>query len=173
MRESEPLAAWPIVTYGDSLTMHVNGEDIEIIKVPPAHTDGDSIVYFKNANVLHLGDIFRTGAFPVIDTQNGGTAQGTVEALQFAFEQFAADGIHGVDETRVGTLDDPELGQQQQRRVQVVGAIERRDQRAALRVPCAREDGLAHVVGPLAPERRLARQSQPWRNARQAITARP
>ena len=92
------------MTYGDSLTMHVNGEDIEIIKVPPAHTDGDSIVYFKNANVLHLGDIFRTGAFPAIDTQNGGTAQGTVEALQFAIDLAGADTIilpgHGTPSTR-------------------------------------------------------------------------
>jgi glyoxylase-like metal-dependent hydrolase (beta-lactamase superfamily II) len=100
----EPVAAWPVVTYGDKLAMHVNGEVLEIMKVPPAHTDGDSFVYFKKANVLHLGDVFRTGAFPVIDTQNGGTAQGTIEALEMAIAMAEADTIvlpgHGTPSSR-------------------------------------------------------------------------
>jgi glyoxylase-like metal-dependent hydrolase (beta-lactamase superfamily II) len=100
----EPVAAWPVVTYGDKLAMHVNGEILEIVKVPPAHTDGDSFIYFKNANVLHLGDVFRTGAFPVIDTQNGGTAQGTIEALEMAIAMAGADTIvlpgHGTPSKR-------------------------------------------------------------------------
>lgn len=100
----EPVAAWPIVTFGDKLAMHINGEEIEIVKAPPAHTDGDSFVYFKNANVLHLGDVFRTGAFPVIDTQNGGTAKGTIEALELAIAMAGADTIvlpgHGAPSKR-------------------------------------------------------------------------
>jgi glyoxylase-like metal-dependent hydrolase (beta-lactamase superfamily II) len=100
----EPVAAWPVVTYGDKLALHVNGEVLEIIKVPPAHTDGDSFIYFKNANVLHLGDVFRTGAFPVIDTQNGGTARGTIEALEMAIAMAEADTIvlpgHGTPSKR-------------------------------------------------------------------------
>jgi glyoxylase-like metal-dependent hydrolase (beta-lactamase superfamily II) len=100
----EPVTAWPVVTYGDKLAMHVNGEEIEIVKVPPAHTDGDSYIYFKNANVLHLGDVFRTGAFPVIDTQNGGTAQGTVEALEMAIAMAGPETIvlpgHGTPSKR-------------------------------------------------------------------------
>jgi glyoxylase-like metal-dependent hydrolase (beta-lactamase superfamily II) len=81
-----PAAARPIVTYGDALSMHLNGEDIRIVKVPAAHTDGDSFIYFETSNVLHLGDVFRTGAFPVIDTANGGTAKGTIQALGIALE---------------------------------------------------------------------------------------
>jgi glyoxylase-like metal-dependent hydrolase (beta-lactamase superfamily II) len=100
----EPVAAWPVVTYPDKLALHVNGEEIEIVKVPPAHTDGDSFIYFKNANVLHLGDVFRTGAFPVIDTQNGGTAQGTIDALEMAIAMAGADTIvlpgHGTPSQR-------------------------------------------------------------------------
>jgi glyoxylase-like metal-dependent hydrolase (beta-lactamase superfamily II) len=100
----EPVAAWPVVTYGDKVRMHINGEEIEIVKVPPAHTDGDSFIHFKSANVLHLGDVFRTGAFPVIDTTNGGTAQGTIEALQVAIAMAGADTIvlpgHGTPSTR-------------------------------------------------------------------------
>jgi glyoxylase-like metal-dependent hydrolase (beta-lactamase superfamily II) len=100
----EPVGAWPVVTYPDKLALHVNGEEIEIVKVPPAHTDGDSFIYFKNANVLHLGDVFRTGAFPVIDTQNGGTAQGTIDALEMAIAMAGADTIvlpgHGTPSKR-------------------------------------------------------------------------
>jgi glyoxylase-like metal-dependent hydrolase (beta-lactamase superfamily II) len=100
----EPIVARPVVTYGDSLAMHINGEEIEIVKVPPAHTDGDSFVHFKTSNVLHLGDVFRTGAFPVIDTANGGSAQGTVAALQKALEMAGPNTVilpgHGMPSKR-------------------------------------------------------------------------
>ena len=81
-----PMVARPILTYGDSVKLHLNGEEIEIVKAPPAHTDGDSFIYFKSSNVIHIGDVFRTGAFPVIDTDNGGTADGTIAALELAIE---------------------------------------------------------------------------------------
>lgn len=99
----EPAAARPIVTYGDTLRMHIDGEEVEITKVPPAHTDGDSVIFFKTSNVMHLGDIFRTGQFPVIDTTNGGTAKGTIAALELALEIAAPDTAmlpgHGVVST--------------------------------------------------------------------------
>jgi len=99
-----PVVARPIVTFGDRLNMHLNGEEIEIAKVPNAHTDGDSFIHFKTSNVLHLGDVFRTGAFPVIDTANGGTAKGTIEALGVALEMAGPDTIvlpgHGTPSTR-------------------------------------------------------------------------
>jgi len=99
-----PEAAWPVVTYGDGIDIHLNGEDIAVVKVPPAHTDGDSFIHFKTANVLHLGDVFRTGAFPVIDVANGGTARGTIEALQLAIAMAEPDTImlpgHGTPSTR-------------------------------------------------------------------------
>ena len=88
-----PIVARPTLTYGDSVALHLNGEDIEIVKAPPSHTDGDSFVYFKTSNVLHLGDVFRTGAFPVIDTSNGGTAAGTIAALQLALDMAAANTV--------------------------------------------------------------------------------
>jgi cyclase len=99
-----PEAAWPVVTYGDGINMHLNGEDIAVVKVPPAHTDGDSFIHFKTANILHLGDVFRTGAFPVIDVANGGSARGTIEALQMAITMAEPDTIilpgHGTPSTR-------------------------------------------------------------------------
>jgi glyoxylase-like metal-dependent hydrolase (beta-lactamase superfamily II) len=100
----EPVAARPVVTYGESLSLHINGEDVDIVKVPPAHTDGDSFVHFKTSNVLHLGDVFRTGAFPVIDTANGGSAKGTIAALQKALEMAGPSTVvlpgHGMLSTR-------------------------------------------------------------------------
>lgn len=77
-----PAVALPVVTYGDKMAVHLNGESIEIGKLPPAHTDGDSYIRFVNANVIHAGDVFRTTGYPGVDANNGGTIQGTIDALQ-------------------------------------------------------------------------------------------
>lgn len=79
-----PAAALPILTYSDTATIHLNGEDVHIFGVPPAHTDGDSFIHFQGSDVLHVGDVFRTVAFPVIDRNNGGTLDGTIAALGVA-----------------------------------------------------------------------------------------
>ncbi len=76
-----PDAALPVLTYSDAITIHLNGEEVYAFPVPPAHTDGDSFIYFRNSDVIHSGDVFRTTAFPVIDTNNGGTLVGTIAAL--------------------------------------------------------------------------------------------
>lgn len=76
-----PKDALPILTYSESITIHLNNEEVYAFPVPPAHTDGDTYIYFKNSDVIHAGDVFRTTAFPVIDTNNGGTLDGTLEAL--------------------------------------------------------------------------------------------
>jgi glyoxylase-like metal-dependent hydrolase (beta-lactamase superfamily II) len=77
-----PVEALPVVTFGDTLALHVNGEDVTIGKLPPAHTDGDSYIKFANADVIHAGDVFRTVGYPGVDANNGGTVQGTIDALQ-------------------------------------------------------------------------------------------
>lgn len=76
-----PPEGRPILTYGDRVSLHLNGQDIHVIKVPPAHTDGDSIVHFVGADVIHAGDVFRTTGYPGVDAGNGGTVSGTIEAL--------------------------------------------------------------------------------------------
>jgi cyclase len=75
-----PAAALPLVTFVDSLSFHVNGDDIEAFHVPPAHTDGDAIVYFRKANVLHMGDTFFNGMYPFVDLSSGGTIAGMIGA---------------------------------------------------------------------------------------------
>jgi len=84
LMDSRPEAALPVLTYSDAITIHLNGEEIHAFPVPPAHTDGDSYVYFTGSDVLHAGDVFRTTAFPVIDLNNGGTLPGTLDALAIA-----------------------------------------------------------------------------------------
>jgi cyclase len=86
-----PAVALPDLTYADTVSLHVNGDDVEIIKMPPAHTDGDSVIWFKNANVIHVGDVFRTTGYPGVDAGNGGSVKGTLEALQKIIDMAGPD----------------------------------------------------------------------------------
>jgi cyclase len=99
-----PAIALPVITFKDPVTLHVNGEDIRVIPVPPAHTDGDSYIYFVSSDVLHMGDVFRTNGYPGIDGPNGGTLQGTLDALQIALDLAGPNtkilSGHGVVSTR-------------------------------------------------------------------------
>jgi glyoxylase-like metal-dependent hydrolase (beta-lactamase superfamily II) len=72
--------AWPVVTFTESVTFHLNGDEVQVIHVGPAHTDGDSIVHFKKANVIHTGDCFVNGNYPVIDYSSGGAIDGLLAA---------------------------------------------------------------------------------------------
>jgi cyclase len=74
-------AAWPVVTFPNSMSIHLNGEDIELIHLGPAHTDGDVAIWFKKANVFHLGDMFVTYGYPYIDYEGGGSISGFVSNL--------------------------------------------------------------------------------------------
>ena len=76
-----PESALPVLTYSDAITIHLNGGEVYAAPLPPAHTDGDSYIYFRDEDVVHTGDVFRTVAFPIIDRNNGGTLRGTIDAL--------------------------------------------------------------------------------------------
>ncbi len=84
LAETQAPEALPVLTYSESITIHLNGDQVHAFQVPPAHTDGDSYIHFRNADVLHLGDVFRTTGFPFIDVANGGTVDGTIAALGVA-----------------------------------------------------------------------------------------
>ena len=79
-----PEAALPVITFAQSLAFHLNGDDIEVVHVDPAHTDGDSFVWFKKANVLHLGDTYFSTGYPFIDLGSGGSVDGYVKAADRA-----------------------------------------------------------------------------------------
>jgi cyclase len=77
-----PEAALPVVTFTDAVTFHWNGDEIRVYHVPPAHTDGDAIVHFVKADVVHAGDVFFNGGYPYIDTSSGGRIDGVIEAAE-------------------------------------------------------------------------------------------
>lgn len=79
-----PEAARPVITYSEAISFHLNGEEVRVFLAPPAHTDGDSFVYFMGSDVLHLGDVFRTNMYPIIDKFNGGSFLGMIEAMGIA-----------------------------------------------------------------------------------------
>ncbi|HIG21695.1 MAG TPA: MBL fold metallo-hydrolase [Henriciella marina] len=81
-----PEAAWPLVTYSEEIRVHLNGQTIHIIHLPDAHTDGDSAVYFEEANVLHTGDVMFSGRFPFVDVWSGGTFAGYIKALSTLYD---------------------------------------------------------------------------------------
>jgi cyclase len=72
----------PVITYTDNLTLHFNGEEIYIYHPAPAHTDGDSIIYFRHANVMHVGDVPASLRYPNIGVNEGGTVDGMIAAAR-------------------------------------------------------------------------------------------
>jgi len=87
----QPVGGRPVVTYNDEISFHLNNEEVRAFLVPPAHTDGDTFVYFPESDVLHLGDVFRTTSYPIIDKYNGGTLRGTIAALDKAIAMAGPD----------------------------------------------------------------------------------
>jgi cyclase len=87
----KPPEAWPVVTFADSVTLHLNGEDIEAVHVANAHTDSDAIIYFKKANVVHTGDVFMGPAYPFVDTGSGGSIDGVIAAAATVLSRINDD----------------------------------------------------------------------------------
>lgn len=84
-------AARPVITFNDTMSFHLNGEEVLAFLAPPAHTDGDVFVYFPESDVLHLGDVYRTTSYPIIDLYNGGSLRGTVAAMDMAIDIAGPD----------------------------------------------------------------------------------
>jgi glyoxylase-like metal-dependent hydrolase (beta-lactamase superfamily II) len=77
-----PEAALPVLTFTDSLTLHFNGEEIQVIHIEKAHSDADILIYFKKANVMHTGDLYFTVLYPYIDVSHGGSIDGMIAAAE-------------------------------------------------------------------------------------------
>ena len=86
----EEIAA-PILTYDSEFRIHMGDETIQIWHLPPAHTDGDSVVYFEKAKVLHMGDDFFNKVIPFIDVSGGGSARGYLAALDKVLARIPSD----------------------------------------------------------------------------------
>ena len=76
-----PAAALPIITYEGRVTLHMDGEDVQLIPIPRAHTDGDTMIYFPHADIIMTGDFYRSIQYPNIDRNNGGTLNGLLDGL--------------------------------------------------------------------------------------------
>jgi glyoxylase-like metal-dependent hydrolase (beta-lactamase superfamily II) len=79
---ASPAAALPVVTFASSVTLHLNGQTVRAIHVGPAHTDGDVIVHFSPANVIHTGDVYVAGMYPFVDLSSGGRLAGYLDAAE-------------------------------------------------------------------------------------------
>lgn len=87
MNRREPPAApgaWPVVTFTEAVTFHINGDSLVVTHMAPAHTDGDAMVHFAKANVIHMGDLFVSAGLPFVDRSSGGTNAGIVAAADRA-----------------------------------------------------------------------------------------
>jgi glyoxylase-like metal-dependent hydrolase (beta-lactamase superfamily II) len=80
-RGAVPPAALPMLTYKGAVTLHMNGEEVRLIPVPAAHTDGDTMIHFVKANVLMTGDFYRSAGYPNIDRANGGSLKGMIDGF--------------------------------------------------------------------------------------------
>ena len=88
---ASPAAALPVVTFADGMTLHWNGETISMRHVAPAHTDGDVHVWFEKANVVHAGDTYVNGFFPLVDVESGGTLSGVIASAEAILARATPD----------------------------------------------------------------------------------
>lgn len=101
-----PPKALPVVTFTQGVSLHLNGDDVRVIHMAEAHTDGDALVHFERANVLHMGDIYFHGSYPFIDLGSGGGIHGMIAAVEFGIEIANDDTVivpgHGPLSDRAG-----------------------------------------------------------------------
>lgn len=81
--------ALPVVTFADSMSFHWNNETIDVIHPSSsAHTDGDAVIFFKNDNVLHMGDLYFNNMYPFIDASSGGSMKGVIDSVTMLIEKI-------------------------------------------------------------------------------------
>lgn len=88
---ASPNEALPVITFDKSLSVHFNGEEIKVIHFPHGHTDGDSVIFFTNSNVVHLGDDFFVSRFPFVDLESGGDVEGLIKNIAEIIPKLPAD----------------------------------------------------------------------------------
>ena len=91
VESSRPGETPPVLTFNDKVTLYLNGEEARVMYVANAHTDGDSIVWFKDSNVVHMGDTFFHELFPYIDVDGGGDVDGLVDAIAYVLGSMIDD----------------------------------------------------------------------------------
>jgi glyoxylase-like metal-dependent hydrolase (beta-lactamase superfamily II) len=92
-RVIEPIdpAGLPVITFGESVSVHFNAEEIRAFHVPHGHTDGDAVIFFTGSNVVHMGDDFFSGSFPFVDLESGGSVRGLAHGIASVIKQLPED----------------------------------------------------------------------------------
>ncbi len=109
---ASPPEALPVITFSDTMTFYFNGDVIDVVHMPNAHTDGDSVLHFRNADVIHTGDVFINRGYPLIDIASDGSIQGQITATNRLLDMMGPDTIvipgHGplADKARVLAIRD-------------------------------------------------------------------
>lgn len=98
--------ALPVITFDHSASVHFNGEEIKLLHHGPGHTDGDSIIHFTGANVVHMGDQFFNGGFPFVDLNSGGTVDGYLTTVAAVLEKIPADAKIIPGHGKLATVED-------------------------------------------------------------------
>lgn len=98
--------AWPVITFDESLSLHMNGEEIKAIHYPTGHTDGDAVIFFTGSNVVHMGDHFFSGRFPFIDLDGGGDVAGFIKNVERVMAELPQDVKIIPGHGPLSTLDD-------------------------------------------------------------------
>jgi glyoxylase-like metal-dependent hydrolase (beta-lactamase superfamily II) len=88
---ASPKEALPVITFGQSLSVHFNGEEIRVIHFPHGHTDGDSVIFFTTSNIVHMGDDFFSGRFPFVDLESGGSVEGLTKNISEVIAKLPAN----------------------------------------------------------------------------------
>jgi len=98
--------ALPVITFDHSASVHFNGEEIKLLHHGPGHTDGDSIIHFTSANVIHMGDLFFNGGFPFIDLNSGGSVTGYIKTVATVLEKIPPDARIIPGHGKLATVED-------------------------------------------------------------------
>ncbi len=101
--------AWPVITYDNTMHMHFNGQQIDLLHIGPAHTTGDTAVIFRDRAVVHMGDVFNNSRYPFVDADNGGSLAGIIEFSQAVLDRIEPGTVvvpgHGAVSDRQGLAD--------------------------------------------------------------------
>jgi cyclase len=90
---ASPPEALPVITFNDTMSFYFNGDVIDVVHMPDAHTDGDAVFYFRHANVIHAGDVFINRGYPLIDIASGGSIKGQITATNRILKMMGPDTI--------------------------------------------------------------------------------
>ncbi len=104
-----PPEAWPVLTYGNTMHVHFNGQQLDLLHFGPAHTTGDTAIIFRDRNVVHMGDVFHNSRYPFVDADNGGTLLGIIEFSQAVLDEIEPGSVvvpgHGLVSDYQGLIE--------------------------------------------------------------------